>query len=64
MLGLPVRAGVTPIETRDAFGVVVVLEVRSLTDALRVPARAPSSCFAVMPMYLLARDPAVIFPFK
>lgn len=49
------RAGVTPpIETLDGFG-VVVLAMRGFE-----PARALSSCLAVIPMYLLARDPAVI----
>ena len=54
-LCLPDRAGVPPpIDTRDGLGVVVL--------ALRpfVPARAWSSCFAVIPTYLLARDPTVI----
>ena len=48
------------VATRIALGVVVVLSRRPLTEALKVPARAVSSCFAVMPKYLLARDPAVI----
>ena len=54
-LCLPDRAGVAPpIDTRDGLGVVVL--------ALRpfVPARTWSSCCAVIPTYLLARDPAVI----
>jgi len=56
------RTGVTPfIDTRGAFGVVAVLSLSDRTDALSVPARALSSCFAVMPRYLLARDPAVMF---
>jgi hypothetical protein len=51
----PPRAGVTPpIDTLDGLG-VVVLAVRLFgTD------RALSSCFAVIPIYLLARDPTVI----
>lgn len=44
-----------PIDTREAFGV----ELRN--DALRFELLfASPSCFAVMPTYLLARDPAVI----
>ena len=56
------RTGVAPpIDTRDAFGVVVVLSLRFFTDEFSVPARTLSSCLAVIPTYLLARDPAVIF---
>lgn len=56
------RTGVTPfMDTRGALGVVVVLSRSVRTDELSVPARALSSCFAVMPRYLLARDPAVMF---
>jgi hypothetical protein len=44
-----------PIDTREAFGVVL------LKDALRFELLLASpSCFAVMPTYLLALDPAVI----
>ena len=49
------------MDARGARGVVaVVLAPRPLTDAESVPARALSSCFAVIPIYRLARDPAVI----
>lgn len=58
------RAGVTPaipIDTREALGVVVlVLTPRLRTEACKPPDLALSSCLAVMPMYLLAREPAVI----
>ena len=50
------RPGVgPPTDTRGALGVAA-----PLTDAPRFPERACPSCFAVMPMYLLALDPAVI----
>lgn len=49
-----------PIDTLDAFGVVAVLFSTPLTLAPRVPSRADCSCFAVIPIYLLALLPAVI----
>ena len=45
-----------PMDTRDALGVLTFAR----TDALSVPFLALSSCLAVMPTYLLARDPAVM----
>ena len=48
------------MEILEALGVVVVLSRKFLTDAFKDPARALSSCLAVIPRYLLARDPAVI----
>ena len=54
--------GVTPpppIDIREGFG-VVVLPAKPLTDTLSEPERASFSCLAVIPTYLLARDPAVI----
>ena len=48
-----------PIDTRDGLG-VVVLKASDFTEVFNDPALAESSCFAVIPIYLLARDPAVI----
>jgi hypothetical protein len=49
------RPGVdTPIDTLDALGVAF------RTDAERLPLLASPSCFAVIPTYLLALEPAVM----
>ena len=59
ILGRAVLAGVAvPIDILDTFGVAVLAV--NLMDAVRVPDRADPSCFAVIPRYLLAREPAVI----
>lgn len=52
-----------PIDTRETLGVwplTVEVLAASFDAGVVVPARALSSCLAVMPMYLLAREPTVI----
>lgn len=57
MLGRPIRPGVALVmPILETLGVVVVLAFKPLGVGPRA-----SNCFAVMPRYLLARDPSVIF---
>lgn len=52
-----------PIDTRETLGVwplTVEVLAASFEAGVVVPERALSSCLAVMPTYLLAREPAVI----